>query len=118
MTREREELPGDISPDGREVWDWAKRMSHRMHLSQRAGDLRRSIADNASRCGSCQHWKLDSCPREKHDNRIGRKRGPSSGDYKCHLFVMAGHTAEWLDGQRAELARVESVLRGEDPKST
>jgi hypothetical protein len=83
-------LPQHISSDGREIWDWAKRLSEHTHRLHDMRELRRDIARIGRECGGCDNWmKSRICPREKNVN--GWNRGPSMTDpvMNCQTFVQA-----------------------------
>ncbi|KAA9173024.1 hypothetical protein F3K36_16395 [Delftia sp. BR1] len=105
-------MPTEISPDGREIWDWAGRLSDRVHRTHEARQLRERISAMESECGSCSRWMTNSCPKEVHDNRKGRKVGPSSRAMKCQQFEMSSLTAGELEKAKAKLAQVEALLNG------
>ena len=86
-------LPAEISPDGREVWDWAARFSDRAHTLDEIARLGKQAHNARNTCGSCTAWMTDACPRERHDNRTGRKQGPSSMAIKCDRFSMSASDA-------------------------
>jgi hypothetical protein len=94
----------EASPDGREVWDWASRLSDHTFRLHRIRELSASIRSCESECGSCSKWMTKGCPRERHDNRIGRNVGPSSRDMNCAEFTMSASSAQWLASLRDELA--------------
>lgn len=94
--------PQEISSDGREVWDWALRLSEYTQRIQRARELRKAISDCENTCGSCTKWMTDACPRESRD-RLGRKvGGPSCNAVKCGQFVMQQYDVKRLAGLRSE----------------
>ena len=71
-------LPQHVSPDGKEIWDWAADFSAHIHRRDRIMRLERDIAKIGTRCGDCFNWmKSSRCPREKNIN--GMSRGPSMG---------------------------------------
>jgi hypothetical protein len=82
-------LPAEISPDGRELWDWAARFSDRAQTLYEITKLGKQVHNTRNTCGSCTAWMTDACPREKRDNRTGRKQGPSSMAIKCERFSMS-----------------------------
>ena len=81
-------LPREISPNGKEVWDWASRLSDSAQRAHEIVTLRRKIRNMENQCGSCAHWMTSSCPREMHSNKTGRSTGPSSQALKCSTFAM------------------------------
>ena len=100
--------PAEISPDGREVWEWADRLSERVHLTDELRRAREQLHNTLHTCGSCTRWMTRGCPRERHDNRTGRSVGPSSGAIKCGEFVMSplnAKTAALAETKIAELKR-------------
>ena len=92
-------LPVEISPDGREIWDWAGKMSDRLHAMDELARLRIQAHNTRNTCGSCSAWMTSACPREVHDNRRGRSQGPSSMATKCDRFKISS-----ADAKSAELA--------------
>lgn len=101
-------LPEQISPDGREIWDWAGKLSEHVH---RLDEIRRLTADINRiqlECGSCEKWMTKSCPKEKLDSRTGRKSGPSGGTYKCNEFVMNSWATELMQKWQRELNELRS----------
>ncbi len=103
-------LPQHVSNDGREIWDWAARLSQRTGLLDRQATLVNDLFKLSRQCGSCRFWMTNDCSREVHDNRIGRKRGPSMGAPICQQFAIsdsdAGLKARW----EADLAEVRAQL--------
>lgn len=102
-------LPSEISPDGREIWDWAAQLSARRHLVTKARELAEDIR-YTTRCGSCRLWMTKGCPREVHDNRRGRSVGPSmkaavcaSYDEKPTETARRAELQQELDGVVAQL---------------
>ena len=93
-------LPAEISQDGREVWDWAARFSDRVHTLDEIARLGKQVHNARNTCGSCTAWMTDACPRERHDNRTGRKQGPSSMAIKCDRFAIS--TADAASATKAE----------------
>lgn len=96
--------PTEISPDGREVWDWAARLSEHTQRLQRRREVWAAIVEGESTCGSCRKWMTGACPRERQDNRLGHKVGPSCKASKCDQFDMNKWDSDRLDGLRAEYA--------------
>lgn len=103
-------LPSEISPDGREVWDWAAKLSERVAKVDRLKELRAAIRDAEGTCGSCSAWMTDACPRERHDNRKGHKVGPSCKSPKCDKHSMEPWDAQRIEGLKTELAQIEAEL--------
>lgn len=112
------ELPQDISSDGHELWDWAKKFSDAIHHMDRLHTLQQKIRTIQNECGSCQHWMHQICPREKPHGMSGYRRGPSMSASICQQFTMNSiHTdllAEWVD----ELATLEGELPSGDCHDT
>lgn len=104
-------LPSEISPDGREVWDWAARLSHRSDQVHRLKELRAAIQEQENTCGSCNLWMTDSCPRERQDNRKGHKVGPSCKSPKCDKHSMNSWDAKRVEGMKAEVIEIETALQ-------
>lgn len=105
-------MPTEISPDGREVWEWAGRLSDRVHRIHEARQLREQIRAIESQCGSCSKWMKSACPREVQDNIKGHKVGPSSRDLKCQQFEVSHLDLKLLESTRAKLAAVDALLNG------
>lgn len=103
-------LPQHISPDGREVWDLADRLSQHTQLLHRRRELESAIRTGPRECGSCTKWMTRDCPREAHDNRKGHSVGPSAKSPTCGEYEMKDYDAKRLDGLRAELASVVERL--------
>lgn len=101
-------LPQEISSDGREIWDWAARLSQATARAHRCRELSKAIREAENECGSCTKWMTDACPRERHDNKLGRKVGPSCKSLKCNEFVMKRWDADRIAGLKTELAQLES----------
>jgi hypothetical protein len=97
-------LPQEISPDGREVWDWAGRMSYHVQRLHRSREVWDAIVAGESQCGSCSKWMTGACPREVQDNRRGHTVGPSCKAMKCDQFAMNSYDRKRIDGLRAEYA--------------
>lgn len=99
------QLPQQISPNGREVWDWADRFSEHVHTQDKIRKLRAAVFQQGRTCGDCSNWmKSRLCPKER--NVKGMTRGPSSGDLKCNQFlegVGATKRRADLSAQLAEL---------------
>lgn len=101
-------LPKNISSNGQEIWDWAANLKNEIHRRDKVRRLHELIWGANNKCGSCRLWMTKQCPRETHDNRIGRRRGPSCDAPKCSAFVMTAHSAENIDEWRAELVALTS----------
>lgn len=96
--------------EAQDVWDWADRLSDRVHRAEELQRLRAQVRNAQTTCGSCVFWMTDSCPRETHDNRTGRKHGPSMGAIKCDRFRMSGSDA--ADVERAQKRIAELAQDG------
>lgn len=92
------------------VFDWAARFSDRVHAVAKLRDLRASVHRTQSTCGSCAIWMTNSCPRERHDNRTGRKHGPSCAEINCASFVMSAVAASGVAKDEAEIAAIKERL--------
>lgn len=101
-------LPKEISPDGKEIWDWALKLSAAVHRADEIRKLRQQIRNMESQCGSCSSWMTKACPKEKHSNKTGRSTGPSSQSIKCTQFAMTTYGAFELVKAKAKLADLES----------
>lgn len=92
-------LPTEISPDGREIWDWAHRLSAEAHRAQRIREVQEKLRRVGRRCGDCDNWmKSSQCPREV--NVRGMNRGPSCEAPICGKFVETSYAVK----QREQLA--------------
>jgi hypothetical protein len=98
-------LPDDISPDGREIWDWAARLSDQVQRADEIKRLRQQITNAETQCGSCAHWMTGQCPREQHGNKTGRT-GPSSLSVKCEKFSMPAWQTKELDAAKSKLSKL------------
>lgn len=76
------QLPQDVSPDGRELWDWVAALAKHEGRQRRIAELRAQIAACGTTCGGCARWMTDACPRERPDSR-GRKQGPHMNVPQC-----------------------------------
>lgn len=98
-------LPQDISPDGREIWGWAARLSDHVN---RLDKMRQLAADIAKvRCGDCRLWMMKACPREHNVN--GYNRGPSMEGIICGKFVEDPSSAALRQRRRDELAELAKL---------
>lgn len=97
----------EISSDGREVFDWASRLSDRIHRADEIKRVAQQIRNAETQCGGCAYWMTSSCPRETHSNKSGRSTGPSSQAFKCSKFEMTRSTTASLEAARA---RLETLL--------
>ena len=94
------EFPETMSPDGREVWDWAGKMPEYTYNIHKRRELWAEIVKCGTVCGDCDKWmKSRSCPREHNVN--GMSRGPSMNDSICPEFV----EKQWVSEHRAELKK-------------
>ena len=108
------ELPRNISADGREIWDWASKLSTHIHRQDEIRRLSRDIADIGTKCGDCFHWmKSGSCPRETRNN-AGRRVGPSMNGPKCSKF----EEEAWQTKRREELTAKVAALKALDQPNT
>lgn len=107
------ELPRNISSDGREIWDWAAKLSAHTQRVHQIAQLRRDIAEIGTKCGDCWHWmKSSSCPRESRNN-AGRRVGPSMNGPKCFKF----EEESWQTKRREELkAKLAALLPSPNPE--
>ena len=102
------QLPREVSSDGREIWDWAAKLSDAVHRADRARNLRADIAGIQGRCGSCAKWMTKACHLERNVN--GYSRGPSANDPKCGGFAMKAGSADLLEKWSAELVALATPL--------
>ena len=93
-----------------QVFGWADRMSDYTQRLHRARELSTAIFDAENRCGSCQNWMIDACPRERRGPNGQKLGGPSSQTIKCSQFVMQDWDAKRIAGLKAELADVRAKL--------
>lgn len=103
--------PAEVSPDGREVWAWADRLSERVHLNDELRRAKEQLHNTLNTCGSCANWMTRDCPREKHDNRTGRSAGPSCAAIKCSAFVMSPLNAKTAALAEAKIAELRQRLQ-------
>jgi hypothetical protein len=103
------QIPTSISPDGREIWDWAAKLSDHVHRQDKIRRLTADLAGIGLRCGDCDKWmKSRECPRERNEN--GRQRGPSMNEPKCRQFV----EDSFAKRHRAELTEKLAALQSQD----
>lgn len=105
-------LPAEISPDGREIWDWAAQLSKRRHLVTKAKNLAEDIR-YIRRCGACQMWMTKKCPREVHSNKTGRWTGPSMKADPCPSYAERPSETARRTKLQQELADVAAQLNGQ-----
>ncbi len=103
--------PAEISPDGREIWAWADRLSERVHLTDELRHAKLQLHNTMNTCGSCASWMARGCPRERHDNRTGRSSGPSGATIKCSDFVMSPLNAKTAAMAEAKIAELRQRLK-------
>ena len=109
---EAPQLPQHISNDGREVWDWASRLSDQVHRQDEIRRTRSDLSRIGTRCGDCSHWmKSRQCPREQ--NIGGRRTGPSCEGLVCSDFALDHFAAK----RRDELTEKLAALSQESPKT-
>lgn len=102
------ELPRNISSDGREIWDWAAKLSAHTQRAHKMAELRRDIARVGTACGGCDHWMKSSlCPRETRNN-AGRRVGPSMNGPKCSKFQENPWDTQRREELKAKLAALEA----------
>jgi len=53
------------------------------------------------RCGNCDKWMCNTCPREKNVN--GRKKGPSMNTFGCDLFSIKLYQIKYYNKECNEL---------------
>lgn len=91
-----------------DVWGWAGGFSDAVHRRAKLSELRSQIATVV--CGDCDKWmKSSQCPRERHDNRIGRYVGPSSHGAICDKFIEAASSSKLRAERRTEMQRPEGT---------
>lgn len=99
-------LPQNISSDGREIWDWAKRLGEATARQHQISELRKGIRDLRPSCGTCCHWMhTNDCPREGF---IGwkKKQGPSMSALPCEKHI----ETNWVTKLRKEREKAISDL--------
>jgi len=102
---EAPKLPTQVSPDGREIWDWAAKLSEHTQRLAKVQQLKAEIA-KPLRCGDCYWWmKSRDCPRERNVN--GRNRGPSMNDWPCGKMQETADSIERREKHKAELAALQ-----------
>lgn len=108
-----EPLPAHVSADGSEIWDWAARLSERVHLLDRIRDVSADVRA-PRRCGGCRAWMTKSCPRETHSNVSGRSAGPAMNAPACGRYDEQSRVTELRDGRSAELTALKGRLAAMD----
>jgi hypothetical protein len=108
-------LPSDMSSDGREVWDWADRLSDHVQRVDEYRRLSQQIRNAETQCGGCSKWMTGSCPRERHDNKKGHKVGPSSLSPKCQEFTLTARDQAALAASKEKLMELGAQLNGKNP---
>jgi hypothetical protein len=98
-------IPADMSTDGREVWDWADRMSRFTQDNARRSRILHDVARRT--CGDCSRWMTRACVRERSGGLTGRSTGPSSEAHPCSEYAEKGSTTTRRESLRAELAILE-----------
>lgn len=99
------ELPAQISNDGREIWDWAGKMSEHIHRQDRIQKLRARIIKIGTVCGDCSKWmKSSQCPNE-HSTMSGYNKGPSCEGRKCGAFIECARSTNFRTELTAELQK-------------
>lgn len=97
------ELPTQISGDGKELWDWAGKLSAHTQKLDRIRKLEVRISELGVFCGGCDKWmKSRDCPHERNLN--GRNVGPSSKTVKCASFVESRAETKLREKLKQELA--------------
>jgi len=104
------EPPGRVSPDGREIWDWAAKLGQQTALLQKRRDLQKQISSVQGKCGSCTAWLTRACPRRTHSNKTGRNSDPGMNMPACHQFVMTQSSMDMIERWQHELAEVRAKL--------
>jgi hypothetical protein len=94
-------IPTDISPDGREIWQWAEDLAGHCARADKIRTLKQRTAKIGTRCGDCANWMTKSCPKERPGTgkRSGYSVGPSCNDSICSKFALK----DWSRALRAEL---------------
>lgn len=96
------ELPRNISPDGREIWDWAAKLSQHTQRLHQMRLLQHDITEIGRGCGHCDKWmKSRVCPRERNVN--GRNHGPSMKDPVCSQYVEKASSTNRREELKAKL---------------
>jgi hypothetical protein len=100
-------LPDHVSSDGREIWDWAAKLSAHTQRMHKMRQLQADIGRVGTRCGDCDKWmKSRLCPKEKNVN--GRNHGPSCDTPKCGQFVEEKFATRRRTELQTELSKLES----------
>lgn len=94
-----------------DVWGLADQFSARVHTLHELKELRTQVHNMRNTCGSCTAWMTNACPRERHDNRTGRKHGPSSMAIKCDSFSIAPVDAASVLKAEEKIASLRLRLR-------
>lgn len=104
--------PTHVSNDGKEVWDWADRLSRLSQLNHRARVLSEQVRRILNECGSCQLWMTNSCPRERPGTgkQSGYSVGPSCRDAICGEFAIKSYDQKRLESLTEELRNVKDQL--------
>lgn len=99
------ELPKHVSSDGREIWDWAAKLSEHTQRLHQMRLLRQDIAEIGQGCGCCDKWmKSRECPRERNVN--GRNHGPSMKGRVCSQYVEKPSSTARREELKAKLAQL------------
>lgn len=107
MNQQLPRPPQEISGDGREIWDWAAKLSEHTYRMDRMRKLSADIRVIGTRCGDCDNWmKSSQCPQERNEN--GRQRGPSMNGLKCIQFVETHQATARRETLKDELKTVEA----------
>lgn len=100
-------LPQDISSDGREIWDWADKLSARVQVVAEIKELTAQLHEMKTTCGSCSKWMTNICPRETR-NAKGHKFGPSCRTLKCGDFEIQQSSKNSIDAAELKLKQLQA----------
>jgi hypothetical protein len=108
---DRPALPTNISSDGRELWDWIAQVSEWQGLIDERDRLTLRINHSENVCGSCTKWMTKHCPREVHNNKIGRSQGPSMNAQKCNEFTISVTSANLVREWKMRVAEINKQVQ-------
>lgn len=78
-------------------------VAQRYELTGQACALRREILSLQSRCGSCNLWMTQLCPRERNSQS---SEGPLHDTPKCNKFVADRESLDLIKQHQLELDRI------------
>lgn len=86
----------------------AGRFSERVHKIARGREIQAELL-SGNRCGACNFWMTNSCPREVDDNS-GIKKGPSCKALACSKYSEKSWDTERKQRLRDELEKITKEL--------